>query len=307
MARPGFPRTLSEFQRQFGSEQACRQYLADSRWPDDYACPRCTHRKAYLIKSRTVYECASCGWQVSLTAGTVMHGSHIPLPEWFWAARLMTTLTPGISALQLQRQLGLGSYRTAWMLCHKMRVGMVRPSRDRLSGIVEVDETYIGGPEEGKHGRGAAGKTAVVGAVEDRGKSAGRVRLQVIPDCSADSLTAFVEASVAHASVVKTDGWEGYGPLNPKHYRHRPRIQGEGKNASRWLPHIHRVFSNLKTWLKGTHHGVDPKHLQAYLHEFVFRYNRRRTPMAAFQTVLGIGSHVRAPTYKGLVLPVQSA
>lgn len=304
MARPDFPRTLMDFQRRFGTEQACRQYLADSRWPDGYACPRCAHQKAYLIKSRTVYECAACGWQVSLTAGTVMHRTHIPLPEWFWAARLLTTLTPGISALQLQRQLGLGSYRTAWTICHKLRAGMVRPSRDLLFGTVEVDETYVGGPEEGKHGRGAAGKTAVVGAVEDRGESAGRVRLQVIPDCSAASLTAFVEADVKHGSVVKTDGWEGYGPLNPKHYRHRPKIQGGGENASRWLPHIHRVFSNLKTWLKGTHHGVDPKHLQAYLNEFVFRCNRRRTPMAAFQTVLGIGSHVRAPTYKELVDPV---
>jgi transposase-like protein len=304
MARPDFPRTLSEFQRRFGNEQACRQYLADSRWPDGYVCSRCAHRRAYLIKSRTVYECAGCGWQASLTAGTVMHKTRIPLSQWFWATRLLTTLTPGISALQLQRQLGLRSYQTAWTLCHKLRAGMVRTGRDRLSGTVEVDETYIGGPEHGKSGRGAAGKTAVVGAVEDRGTSAGRVRLQVIPDCSADSLIPFVGANVEPGSTVKTDGWEGYGPLDLKPYRHRPKIQGGGENAARWLPHIHRVFSNLKTWLKGTHHGVDPKHLQAYLNEFVFRYNRRRTPMAAFQTILGIGSHVKAPTYKELVGPV---
>lgn len=303
MARPDFPRTLADFQRRFSSEEACRQYLADSRWPDGYICPHCGHKRAYLIKSRTVYECAGCGRQTHLTAGTVMHGTHIPLPQWFWATRLLTTLTPGISALQLQRQLGLGSYRTAWTLCHKLRAGMVRTGRDKLSGTVEVDEAYVGGPEHGKSGRGAAGKTAVVGAVEDRGTSAGRVRLQVIPNCSTDSLIPFVEANVEHGSVVKTDGWESYGPLDPKHYRHRPKVQGGGENAARWLPHIHRVFSNLKTWLKGTHHGVDPKHLQAYLNEFVFRYNRRRTPMAAFQTILGIGSHVRAPTYKGLVLP----
>jgi len=304
MARPDFPRTLADFQRRFGSEQACRQYLADSRWPDGYICAHCGHRRAYLIKSRTIYECTDCGWQTSLTAGTLMHKTRIPLSQWFWATRLLTTLTPGISALQLQRQLGLGSYKAAWALCHKLRAGMVRTGRDKLSGTVEVDEAYVGGPEHGKPGRGAAGKTAVVGAVEDRGTSAGRVRLQVIPDCSADSLTAFVEANVEHGSVVKTDGWEGYGPLNPKHYRHQPKIQGGGENAARWLPHVHRVFSNLKTWLKGTHHGVDPKHLQAYLNEFVFRYNRRRTPMAAFQTVLGIGSHVKAPTYKELMYPV---
>ena len=300
MPRPDFPRTLGEFQTRFSSEEACARFLAESRWPDGRLCPRCGHGEAYPLPRRRLTQCKGCGHQASLTAGTVLHKTRTPLTQWFRAAYLMTTLTPGISALQLQRQLGLRQYRTAWVMCHKLRAGMVRPGRDPLCGTVEVDETYVGGPEHGKPGRGAAGKTAVVGAVEDRGTSAGRVRLQLIPDCSADSLKAFVEANVEHGSVVKTDGWEGYGPLDPKHYRHRPKIQGGGENAARWLPHIHRVFSNLKTWLKGTHHGVDPKHLQAYLNEFVFRYNRRRTPMAGFQTLLGLGSHLSAPTYKGL-------
>jgi transposase-like protein len=283
--------------------QECQRYLADSRWPEGYACPRCEHRRAYLIASRHLYECAACGYQVSLTAGTVMHKTRTSLPQWFWAARLLTTLTPGMSALQLQRQLGVRSYQTAWTLCHKLRAGMVRQDRERLRGLVEVDETYIGGPAHGKRGRGAAGKTLVAGAVEDRGDVAGRVRLQVIPDASAQSLAAFVEAHVDHGATIKTDGLSSYEALDPTHYRHRPRVQGDGERASKLLPHIHRVFSNLKTWLRGTHHGVDPKHLQAYLNEFTFRYNRRRTPMAAFQTVLGIGSHIKGPTYKQLVSP----
>ncbi len=303
MARPGFPRTLAEFQGRFASVHECQRYLADSRWPEGYACPRCEHRRAYLIEHRHLYECAACGYQVSLTAGTVMHKTRTPLSQWFWAARLLTTLTPGMSALQLQRQLGLRSYQTAWALCHKLRAGMVRPDRERLRGTVEVDETYIGGPEHGKRGRGAAGKTLVAGAVEDRGDVVGRVRLQVIPDASAKTLTAFVEAHVEPGGTIKTDGLSAYEALDPKHYRHRPRVQGDRERASQVLPHIHRVFSNLKTWLKGTHHGVDPKHLQAYLNEFTFRYNRRRTPMAAFQTILGIGSHIKAPTYKELVSP----
>ena len=177
---------------------------------------------------------------------------------------------------------------------------MVAPHRQSLRGTVEVDETYIGGPKPGKRGRGASGKSLVVGAVEDRGKAAGRIRLQLIPDFTGKTLAAFVEANVEHGAAIKTDGLEGYESLVKGHYQHVPRIQGSGKMAAHWLPHIHRVFSNLKTWLQGTHHGVDPKHLQAYLGEFVFRYNRRRTPMAAFQTLLGLGTHLGPTTYNGL-------
>jgi len=212
----------------------------------------------------------------------------------------MTAHTPGISALQLKRQLGLRRHETAWTMLHKLRRAMVAPAREPLRGLVEVDESYIGGPEHGKRGRGAIGKTLVVGAVEDRGKVAGRVRLQVIPNFRGVTLAGFVEANLEHGTTVKTDGLEGYEALSPKHYRHRPRVQGSGERARLWLPHIHRVFSNLKTWLRGTHHGVDGKHLQAYLDEYVFRYNRRRTPMAAFQTLLGLAGQRGPMTHKQL-------
>jgi transposase-like protein len=150
-----------------------------------------------------------------------------------------------MSALQLQKQLGLKRYETAWTMLHKLRRAMVAPHRETLRGTVEVDETYIGGPKPGKRGRGAGGKSLVVGAVEDRGKAAGRLRLQVI---TGKTLAAFVEANVEHGATIKTDGLEGYEALEKGHYRHVPRIQGSGKMAANWLPHIHRVFSNLKTW-----------------------------------------------------------
>lgn len=256
--------------------------------------------KAFDLPSRHLIQCKACGFQTSVTAGTVLHKTRTPLTHWFWAAYLMTTQTPGMSALQLKRQLGLTRYETAWVMLHKLRRAMVAPNREPLKGVVEVDETYIGGPEPGKHGRGAGGKTLVLGGVEDRGETAGRVRLQIISNFKGATLAGFIEANVEHGATIKTDGLKEYDAMDKGHYRHRPRIQGEGKQASVWLPHIHRVFSNLKTWLLGTHHGVDPKHLQAYLGEFVFRYNRRRTPMAAFQTLLGLGTRLGPTTYNQL-------
>jgi transposase-like protein len=225
----------------------------------------------------------------------------MPLTQWFWAAYLVTTQTPGLSALQLQRQLGIRTYETAWTMLHKLRRAMVRPERESLHDKVEVDETYIGGPEVGlRGGRHLVGKALVIGAVEVRGKGSGRIRLQVIPDVSARSLTGFVKAHVEAGALVLTDAWQGYASLSRLGYRHRSRTQGEPERAAKILPRVHRAFGNLKTWLRGTHHGVGHKHLQAYLDEFTFRFNRRRTPMAAFQTLLGLGAQLPPTTYKDL-------
>lgn len=302
MARPDFPRTLAEFQARFSTEEACRQYLVESRWPDGYSCPRCRHPEAYAVTRRALLQCASCGHQVSVTAGSVMHRTHMPLRHWFWAAYLTTTHTPGFSALQLQRQLGLTRYETAWAMLQKLRRAMVRPERDRISGTVEVDESYVGGVEEGRGGgrKRDSGKAIVVAAVEVRGRASGRIRLGVVPDLSGPSLVGFVEAAVAPGSVVRTHGWQGYAPLRKKGYEHRPTTQGASRNAATLFPRVHRVFSHLKTWLWGTHRGVSNKHLPHYLNEFVFRYNRRRTPMAAFQSLLGLTSQHEPTTYKML-------
>ncbi|MEK7817311.1 MAG: IS1595 family transposase [Actinomycetota bacterium] len=301
MPRPPFPRTLIEFQRRFAEPLACRSYLVASRWPEGYRCPRCGCQESTELARSLRWQCGVCRYQASVTAGTVLHRSHVPLTHWFWAAYLVATHTPGMSALQLQKQLGLGSYRTAWTMLHKLRRAMVNAQREPLHGKVEADEVYIGGPEEHlKGGRQLKDKALVVGAVEVRGEGSGRVRLQVVPDASGPSLTGFIKANVEPGAVVLTDGWPSYETLSGMGYVHRPRIQGDPKRAEKLSPRIHRVFGNLQTWLRGTHHGVDNKHLQAYLNEFVFRYNRRRTPMAAFQTLLGLGTLQKPTTYDRL-------
>jgi transposase-like protein len=294
-----FPTTVLEFQRWFSDEKACVDYLYQSRWPEGFVCPKCGSRgRPYSIEAYRRLECAGCKHQTSVTAGTVMHGTRIPLQVWFNGAYLMTTHTPGFSALQFQRQLGIKTYETAFQMLHKLRSAMVRPDRDRIHGDVEVDETFIGAKKSGKRGRGAADKVMVVGAVEvlarrERKERVGRLRLQVVADGSAASLVTFVVKNVEIGSVVKTDGFISYDGLTEKGY-----IYEVVKTHK--LEHIHKTFGNLKTWLEGTHHGVSKKHMQAYVNEFVFRHNRRRTPMAAFQTILGLATRTEGLTYEEL-------
>lgn len=236
-----------------------------------------------------------------------MHATRTPLQVWFWGAYLVTTQTPGMSALQFQRQLGIGRYETAFQLLHKLRVGMVRPDQDRIGGdwSVEVDETLVGGKTRGE-GRGVHHKTYVVGAVEARQKLheggrrnvyAGRLRLLVSVDRSAESLETFARDNILPGSQVSTDGWSGYSNLAGLGYNHVAVVlDSDPEKVERALPMIHLVFSNLKAWLLGTHHGVSQQHLPAYLNEFVFRFNRRFYPMTAFATVLGIGMNMAGPT-----------
>jgi transposase-like protein len=294
MGRPSFPRTLREFRRQFSSDAACLEYLAQSRWPDGFVCPNCGGKKHWVIKEPFGYECQGCGRRTSPTAGTAMHRSHVGIQEWFWAAYLVATHTPGFSAKQLERQIGC-AYRTAWFMLHRLRRAMVNDAHSRLEGNIETDETIVGGPVKGKRGRGvtvAATKTLVFGAVEvssytdKHGKAterANRIRLAIARKADEESIGQFLMQNVAERSTIRTDGWKGYSKTALADYRHR---QSPGARAA----HIHRAFGNLKTWLNGTHHGVAPKYLQTYLDEFVFRFNRRKTPMAAFQTLLGIAT-----------------
>lgn len=223
MGRPDFPKSLKEFQARFREDDACRKYLVACRWPEGFRCTRCGQEAAFELPQRRLWQCKACGRQTSLTAGSVLHRTRLPLTVWFWATYLVTTHTPGLSAVQLQRQLGI-SYETAWALLHKLRRAMVNPRREALKDKVEVDETYLGGPEAGlKGGRQLRDKALIVGAVEVRGKAAGRVRLQVVPDASARSLTGFVKRTVAPGTVILTDAWGAYAPLSDMGYRHRPR------------------------------------------------------------------------------------
>jgi hypothetical protein len=228
-----------------------------------------------------------------------MHSTHTPLRLWFWAAYLVATHTPGISAKQLQRQLGLSRYESAWLMLQKLRRAMVAPEREPLRGEVEVDETLVGGRHsERAGGREREGKALVAIAVEVRGQGSGRVRMALLGDAPKPSLDRFVAASVASGAIVHTDGWPGYWGLTALGYDHRPLKQRRRfPDERKVLPRARRASSNLKTWLQGTHRRPSAKHLPVYLDEFVFRHNRRRTPMAAFQTLLGLGATCPPTTY----------
>jgi transposase-like protein/predicted RNA-binding Zn-ribbon protein involved in translation (DUF1610 family) len=295
MARPDWPATIMDFQERFASEAACLDYLAASRWPDGFVCPACGGRRAWVLERRHLWECGDCGQQTSVTAGTVMHGTRTPLRVWFWAAYLVATHHPGISAKQLQRQLGLSRYETAWLILQRLRRAMVAPEREPLKREVEIDEFFLGGLEEGQRGGRQRGKKALCGiAIEVRGQGSGRLRLAVLADASGRSLGAFAKSTTARGAIVHTDGWTGYLGLSKLGYDHRRRSQ-LAEPGEQLLPRAHRAVSNLKAWLHGTHRGVGNPHLQVYLDEFVFRHNRRRTPLAAFQTLLGLGA-LHAPT-----------
>ena len=270
-----YPKTVLEFEECFASEDACRRYVFHLRWPEGFRCPHCGGGKAWKTK-RGLYRCSGCDVQVSLTAGTIFQDTHKPLRVWFRALWYVTNQKHGVSALGLQRVLGLGSYRTAWTWLHKLRRAMVRPGRDRLSGTVEVDETYVGGEKPGKRGRGAAGKALVLIAVEDKGaQGIGRVRLQRVSDASAKSLLPAVAAAVVPGSTVRTDGWRGYASMCSAGYPHAVVREG-AEPGEKPLPLVHRVASLLKRWLLGTHQGaVRAAHLDYYLDEYTFRFNRR--------------------------------
>jgi len=273
-----YPRNQAEFDSQFASENACREYLFSLRWPDGFVCPRCGGHGGWLTK-RSLVMCRDCGYQGSLTAGTIFEGSHKPLGTWFRAVWAVTTDKGGASALGLQRVLGLGSYQTAWTWLHKLRRAMVRPDQDQLSGRIEVDETYFGGVSEGHEGRRRGNKALIVIAAQEDGRRIGRIRMQRVPDASARSLQGFILRAVAPGSVVHTDGWSGYAGLEARGYVHestpQKRLDVPGAEEDR-LPRVHRVASLLKRWVLGTHQGaVSHGHLDYYLDEFTFRFNRR--------------------------------
>ncbi len=306
-----YPKTLAELDRQFATEQACVQYLYRLRWPEGFICPRCNATTSWLT-SRGLCKCAGCSYQVSAKAGTIFERSRLPLTMWFRAIWWVTSQKNGASAKGLQRILGLGSYETAWMWLHKLRRAMVRPGRDRLAGTVEVDETYVGGEKPGKRGRGAAGKALVLIATQMNDKGIGRIRLRRIRDASAASLDPAVQEAVESGSVVRTDGWGGYNNLRALGYV-REIVRKDADVGDNLLPCCNRVASLLKRWLLGTHQGaVSHEHLEYYLDEYTFRFNRRTSryrgklfyrliqQAAAIEPVpyLALVRHVRGPKPK---------
>lgn len=268
-----YPRTLLELEQRFSTEEACAEYLAVLRWPGGRACPRCLGTDGWLVR-RSRWRCEKCRYEMSVTAGTIFQDSHLPLTIWFRAMWQITSQKNGISALGLQRVLGLGSYKTAWAMLHKLRRAMIRPGRDRLDGVVEVDETYWGGEETGAIGRRTELKTLIIVAAEEDGKGIGRIRLGTIPDVTKASLHGFIAQAIVPGSTVRTDGLPAYLGLNG--YVHERQVQRRQEEGKHLLPRVHRVISLLKRWLLGTHQGaIGQDHLDDYLDEFTFRFNRR--------------------------------
>jgi transposase-like protein len=270
-----YPRTLMDLERRFASEEACRQYLFQLRWPDGFVCPRCGGKRVWPLR-RGRWLCGGCRYQASVTAGTIFQDSHLPLTTWFRALWYVTSQKTGVSALGLQRVLGLGSYKTAWALLHKLRRAMVRPGRDRLRGTVEVDETYWGAQEAGVVGRWTETKALVIVAAEADGPGIGRIRMRRLPALTRAAVHGFLRAAVEPGSRVQTDGLNVYRGLED--YGHAPQVQRQQPAGEHLLPRVHRVVSLWKRWLLGTHQGaIGHEHLDSYLDEFTFRFNRRKS------------------------------
>ena len=304
-----YPRSAGEFQAWFSTDADCLDYLEWLRWPGGFSCPVCGHAEGWRLGDGRI-RCGGCSGRTSVTAGTIFDRTRTPLTVWFTACWLFATQKDGISALSLQRSLEIGSYQTAWAMLGRLRSVLVRPGRDRLAGTVEVDETYIGGEEPGLRGGRAKGKKVLTGiAVEVKEpKGIGRCRMALLADGSSASLHPFVTSHVEPGAKVITDAWMGYHGLEALGYVHERRSQraarARGGDPGELLPAVHRVASLAKRWLLGTHQGsVDELHLQSYLNEFCFRFNRRRSRSRGlvFYRVLELAAGHSPVRYRDLV------
>lgn len=310
LAGRDYPGSVGEVQSWFSTDADCLDYLEWLRWPNGFVCPACGHPGGWRLGDGR-FRCGSCRSATSVTAGTIFDKTRTPLTVWFMACWLFASQKDGVSAQSLQRALEIGSYQTAWAMLHRLRSVLVRPGRERLTGRVEVDETFIGGEEPGLRGGRQKGKKSLVAvAVEVREpKGFGRCRMAILPDASAASLHPFVTNHVAPGATIVTDAWQGYagidelGYTRERHSQRAARLRGEDPNGL--LPGVHRIASLAKRWLLGTHQGsVDERHLQAYLDEFVFRFNRRtsRSRGLVFHRVLGLAVGHEPVRYRDLVV-----
>ncbi len=309
--RPGidYPRSTGEFQSWFQTDEDCLDYIEWLRWPQGWRCSSCGGAAGWRLGDSRIM-CTSCGSRTSVTAGTIFDKTRTPLTVWFTAAWWFATGKDGISAQSLKRTLEIGSYQTAWAMLHRLRSVLVRSGRDRLRGVVEVDETYIGGDEPGLSGGRAKGKKSLVAiAVElKQPRGYGRCRMAVLPDASSATLDALVRENVEPGSTVITDGWHGYDHLTSMGYVHDQRSQraarARGEDIGELLPGVHRIAALAKRWILGTHQGsVEAPHLDSYLNEFVFRFNRRtsRSRGLLFYRVLELAVDHAPVRYRELI------
>lgn len=272
-----YPESMQEFMDQFSNDEACRQYLMDVRWVDGFQCPYCAHTETWK-HARGILRCKKCRRDVSVISGTVFAKSHLSLRLWFQALWLVVSQKNGVSSLGLARALGIRE-KTGWNLLRKIRTAMVRTGRERLSGLVEVDEVFIGGIKPGKRGRGACGKVLILVAVENKEESGiGRIRITIISDATSTSLITAIESMIEPGSTIRTDGWKSYSAITKHNYKHTVMEKQATEPGDDPTPLVHRIAALVKRWLLGTHHGrVDEVHLNTYLNEFVFRFNRRQS------------------------------
>jgi len=269
-----YPENAMELMDMFPDEESCLDYLSMIRWPYGYQCIRCDDKDSIKL-GRGLYRCKSCKYEGSVTVGTLFQDTHKSLRLWFQAIWYVVNQKNGVSALGLQKAIGLGSYHTAWEWLHKLRIARVRPGRDKLHGVIEANETLIGGEASGKRGRGADGKTLVLIAAEDTQWGIGRIRLSHISDASGEALTSAIMKMVSTGSTIRTDGWSGYNDLSKHGYIHEP-TNNHNIQQDDAISAAHLIASLLKRWLSGTHHGAfSHKNLPYYLDEFTFRFNRR--------------------------------
>jgi len=279
--------SLLEFQERFGSEEACREHLYKMRWSKGYVCPKCgAVDEPFYIKSRKLYQCRHCNHQASVTAGTVMEKTRIPLRKWFWAMFLMSNDKRGCSAKQLSVELEL-CYSSAWFLCHRIRSAMgERDTQYVLSGYIEADDAFFGAPtSNGKRGRGTDKSVVLVGlSLNEKGRPQ-YAKMQVSPNVKGETVTAFAQENIQQGAYIATDGYASYKILSEKGFMHEGKICDPVSDPEH-LKWLHIVISNAKAFIAGTYHGLAKKHLQRYLDEFCYRFNRRKFSLQHFDRTL---------------------
>lgn len=304
-------RSVMDFMKVFRDDEKCMQYLVNLKWHDTgWQCPKCGHKEYTFITTRKLLRCKKCHYDESFIVNTVMQKTRKPLSNWFWTIYTIATDKTGISAMELYRQMDFGSYVTAWAWLHKIRMAMIEEDRTPLMGSVEVDETYVFTGTAGKGRMMKGEKAIIICAVEIiRGNTkkivSGRIRLRAIPSARREDIIPFIEDHVAKGSTIYTDGWSGYKGISRLGYVHIVKQIDKPEEASKKFPRVHRVFSNLKSWLIGTHRFVSKKHLQNYLNEYIYRFNSRRDPIGAFNTVLKSAIFTPARTFDEFIKPKQ--
>lgn len=295
------PISLLEFQSRFLTEDACEEHLFRLRWPDGFRCPRCGHDRYSLVATRHIYQCSACHYHASLTSGTVFHKTRTPLRKWFWMIFLMTRQKSGVSMLGMQRMLDIKSYKTVWLMGHKIRKAMAdRDGTYQLAGIIEMDDGFIGPKKKGKRGRGSKGKSKIIVSVESRGTSAGFGCMQHVPAVSGEQILCIAQENVVPGSHIRTDGWQAYRALEANSFDHEEIVLRGNSGGLEQLRWVHRMIANLKANILGTHHGVSGKHLQRYLSEFCYRFNRRFWESQLFDRALNACVATSTITYAEL-------